>query len=239
MVEVETGKTLQRLSGHTEVVVAVAWRPHSEEIATGSLDKTVRFWNAQTGTLLKTLKDHADAISSVAYSDDGTRFASGSADRSAKVYRAEDGKRMAVLNAHQDGITRVAFRPKTKQLITVGADKTARVWSLEKMPVENPDRVQYEDSIINACAFSPDGSLFAWGAVSDCVRLFNGDASQQKLAFKEPEDWVYAVAIASDNDTLAAGTQDGKIYFWSAKANRRLRTVTLSPKEIRVEEAKP
>ena len=231
--DTQTWKPLHTLLGHTEVVYEVAWKPNAMELATGSLDKTARIWNAMTGECTRTIKDHADAVFGVAYSPDGKLLATGSADRSAKLFDTTSWKRVAVLTAHQEAITRVAFNQNGTLLVTAGADKVARVWAVKIGAMENPVRTMSEGDTINACVFSPDGTLLVWGASNRTVRVFNGDGSQQQRELKEPEDWVYSVAVAKDNQTVAAGTQDGKILFWDIKAGKLLRTITLKPEAIK------
>ncbi len=228
--DMATGKPVRTLQEHFDVVYAVAWKPNAAELATGSLDKTVRIWDAATGKCVRVLKDHADAVFGVAYSPDGKLLATGSADRSAKLTDTTTWKRVASLSAHQDGVTRVAFNHDGTLLATAGADKTVRVWKIEPSgKMENPLRTLNEGDVINACAFSPDGSLFVYGASNRTVKVFSGDGTQQKQSFGDVSDWVYSVAVAGDNQTVAAGTQDGKVLFWDAKAGKLLRTVSLPP----------
>ncbi len=232
-----TWKPLVTLAGHSEVVYAVAWKPGSAEIATGSLDKTARIWNAATGATLRTIKDHADAVFGVAYSTNGRLLATASADRTAKLYDTATWKRTDTLNAHQDVVTHVAFNSAGTLLATVGADKQMRVWKVDPGKIENPLRSQGEGDAINTCAFSPDDSLLVWGASNNVVKVFKGDGSGQQREMKDAKDWVYAVAIGSDNETIAAGTQEGKVYLWSAKDGKLRLTITLAPNGEHVETA--
>ncbi len=222
-----TWKPVRTLGEHAEVVYAVAFRPNTHELASGSLDKTVRIWNADTGQSVRTIKDHAEAVFGVAYSPDGKLLATGSGDRSVKLFQTTDYKRVASLTAHQDSVTQVAFNRDGTLLATASADRQMRVWKVEIGKMENPLRQQGEGDAINACAFSPDGSLLVYGASNSRVRVFNGDGSNQKQEMKDPQDWVYAVAIGADNQTVAAGTQDGKVFFWDAKQGKLLHTTTL------------
>jgi hypothetical protein len=220
-------KPLRTLTEHTEVVYAVAFRPNTHELATGSLDKTARIWNADTGQSTHLIKDHAEAVFGVAYSPDGKLLATASGDRSAKLFQTSDYKRVASLTAHQDAVTHVAFNQNGTLLATTSADRQIRIWKVEIGKMENPLRQQGEGDVINSCVFSPDGSLLVFGSSNSRVRVYNGDGSNQKQEWKDPEDWVYAVAVGADNQTVAAGTQDGKVLLWDAKQGKLLHTTTL------------
>ncbi|MEE2837047.1 MAG: serine/threonine-protein kinase, partial [Myxococcota bacterium] len=88
-----TGKCLQTLTGHgTEEIIgsynrrirqtqggavhAIAWSPNGEQVLTGSLDHTVRVWEASTGYCLHTLEGHSDKVKAVDWCPDGVRVVS-------------------------------------------------------------------------------------------------------------------------------------------------------------------
>jgi len=228
-------RIVQKLTGHTEVVYAVAWKPASMEIATGGLDKTVKIWDGSTGRLIRTIKDHADAVFGVAFAPNGKLLATASADRTAKLFDTSTWKRTDTLNAHQDTVTHVAFNGSSTMLASVGADKQMRIWKVDPGKIENPLRSQGEGDTINACAFSPDGSMLVWGASNNVLKVFNGDGSIQKREMKDAKEWLYSVAVGNDNDTVAGGTADGKVYLWSAKDGKLKLAVTILPTGPRVE----
>ncbi len=227
--ETQTWKPIRKLTEHTEVVYAIAWKPNAMEIATGSLDKTARIWDANTGKCVHIIKDHADSVFGVAYSPDGKLLATGSADRSAKIFDTATWKRVAILSAHQDAVTHVAFNKDGTLLATAGADNNVRIWQVKIGAMDNPVRNQGEGDMITDCAFSPDGSLFVWGAANHSIKVFNSDVSQEKASLQGAQDWVYSVAIGNDNQTVVAGTHDGCVLFWDVKSKKMLRTVTLLP----------
>src|ERR1700741_1409424 len=51
----------------------------------GSIDRTIKLWDAATGRLLRTFEGHARAVHSVALSPDGTRVLSGGDDNTLKL----------------------------------------------------------------------------------------------------------------------------------------------------------
>ena len=219
-----SGLVEKRLDGHTDVVVTVSWRSGTEEVATGSLDKTAALWNVGTGQRLRLLKDHADVVLAVAYSPSGEFLATASADRTAKIYRTRDGVRVAALNAHQDGIVRLAFSPDSKRLATGSADKSVRIWSVKDGPIENPDATQVEPEAITACAFSPDNQRLFWASASRKVKVFAANGRDFQMEFADATDWVTSLAATADGKTLVAGTLDGKLFTWDLETRKLLRS---------------
>jgi WD40 repeat protein len=64
----------------------VAFSPDGKRLASASVDRTVKVWDAATGQESLTLKGHTDYVMSVAFSPDGQRLASTSFDKTVKVW---------------------------------------------------------------------------------------------------------------------------------------------------------
>ena len=59
-----------------------AYSPDGRHIMSGSVDKTIRMWDAKTGSAVgKPFEGHTGSVWSVAYSPDGRYIISGSADK--------------------------------------------------------------------------------------------------------------------------------------------------------------
>ena len=64
------------IRGHNGILRRVAFSPDSQLLATASVDKTVKLWDAATGNEIETLRGHSGYVFSVAFSPDGQRLAS-------------------------------------------------------------------------------------------------------------------------------------------------------------------
>jgi hypothetical protein len=118
------------LTGHTDSVTSVAFRPLASLLASGSADATVRLWNTKTGAQAGTLTGHADGVTSVAFSPDGALLASGSSDATVRIWNPVTAALTATLTGHTDQVTSVAFSQKATGalLATSGRDGTIRLW---------------------------------------------------------------------------------------------------------------
>jgi WD40 repeat protein len=114
--------------GHTDPVCSVSWSPDGTRIASGSVDESVRVWDAATGQCVSILNGHSNYVSSVSWSPDGTRIASGSYDNSVRVWDAATGQCVSTLNGHSDWVNSVSWSPDGTRIASGSYDKSVRVW---------------------------------------------------------------------------------------------------------------
>jgi WD40 repeat protein len=82
----------------------VAFSPDGKRLASASMDRTVKVWDAAAGQEVLTLKGHTDQVQSVAFSPDGKRLASASMDRTVKVWDADMGQETPTLKGHNASV---------------------------------------------------------------------------------------------------------------------------------------
>jgi WD40 repeat protein len=86
VVDVETGRELQRFSAGSGVSVQTAFSPDGAEIATGGGDGSVRLFDVATGDERLVLLGHSATIHSVSYNADGSRLVTASSDGTVRVW---------------------------------------------------------------------------------------------------------------------------------------------------------
>ncbi|MER3559507.1 MAG: serine/threonine protein kinase, partial [Armatimonadota bacterium] len=70
-----SGATLTQWTAHNEEILALAFSPDGQQLATASFDGTVKLWQMPAGTLVRTFGGHTGTANAVAFSPDGTQLA--------------------------------------------------------------------------------------------------------------------------------------------------------------------
>ena len=117
-VENKPATPVREWSGHAGEIAALAVLPTaSHQFISGSLDGTLRHWDANDGQEIRKL-DHGAAITAVAVRRDGKRFVSLGEDQAAKLWNAEDGEQVAELKGDGRIQVQIATLDRSIQLAT-------------------------------------------------------------------------------------------------------------------------
>jgi serine/threonine-protein kinase len=82
------GSALHVLKGHSAAVTSLSWLSDGSQLASGSLDKTVRLWSAADGGAIVTI-NAGSQVRALAWSPNGSLLASGAEDRSVQLWKAD------------------------------------------------------------------------------------------------------------------------------------------------------
>ena len=137
-------------------------------LASGSVDHTIKLWNAGSGACEATLEGHADWVGALAVLADG-RLASGSGDGTIKLWSPASGTCEATLEGHARGVGALAVLADGR-LASGSHDKSIRIW--ESRDHRKRGSVQFiGDAVVTALAIAPDAFLLAAGDASGRVHF--------------------------------------------------------------------
>ena len=118
------------LSGHAWAVLAIAFSPNSNVVATGSDDNTIKLWEVNTGQVISTLLGHSWSVVTLAFSADGETLISGSRDKIVKFWSVSTKQEVGTLSGHVDSVSTVAISPDAQLIASGSRDKTIKLWEL-------------------------------------------------------------------------------------------------------------
>jgi WD40 repeat protein len=122
------GKLVRRLVNSSSPILLATFSSDGRQLATASLDLSIRLWDVATGRKLQTLQGHIARVTCLAFSPDGRRLASGSDDTSVKIWDVENGRELFDLHGHSGAVSALAFSPGDGQwLATAGTEGSIRL----------------------------------------------------------------------------------------------------------------
>jgi len=212
------GRPTRVLTGHTDLVLGLAFGPDGTWLVSVGQDGAVRWWDAASGRQLGVERPGPGALGCVAVSPDGRQAAVGSADGTVWLLpgRGErvppPGTAPRVLGHHADGaVGAVAFAPDGSRLASGGADRVVRLWDLggDRPPREltgHSDRVK-------SVAFHPDSRTLATGGFRS-IRRWDVETGEQTGELAGHDGGVWSAAYTPDGEALISGGADNEVRVW-------------------------
>ena len=244
--DVETGKPVLTLKGHTDDVVTVKYSPNGRYIASGGVDRALILWDAITGELLRKNTDHTDYVRDVTFSPDSKLLASAGWDGQALVFDALGGQRVASLKAAGAGtpaaaaataydktktskgragnVTSVAFSPDGSELLTASGDHLLRVWNTATWE-QKYTLTGHNDEVWDA-RYSPNGQYVVSGAWDNTARVWSLADHRCTRTIPAHVSDVWATAFSPDGQLIATGGGDRKVKFWDVATGTLVQDVS-------------
>jgi WD40 repeat protein/serine/threonine protein kinase len=228
--------------GHRAPVRGVAFSPDGTQIATASLDSSIKLWDAHSGQEINTLRGHKGTVDQVVFSSDGTHIASSSSDRTMRIWDASSGRTIATLEGDNDYVVKIAFSPDGAQLISASSNATLRRWDTSSGR-EISQSEKRESGV--GVAFSPDGTRFLSYNRSALILwdITNGqEIRRQSNAGRTPTSAVFSpdgrhIAVAG-HDIVTLWDSDLTQKLWTADGKGGwIRGLSFSPDGARIASA--
>ncbi|MBF2009495.1 MAG: WD40 repeat domain-containing protein, partial [Chlorogloeopsis fritschii C42_A2020_084] len=221
-VYVKLGK-VPNLEGHEDVVRSVAFSRDGQLIVSGSVDQTVRLWDAQTRQQIgESLQGHNSPVYSVAFSPDGSRIVSGGGDNKLRVWDTQTRQQVGELTGHEAAVLSVAFSLDGQRIVSSGLDKKLRLWDAQSLQLIAVSLEEHDDTVTSV-AFSPDGNRIVSGSADQKLRLWVAQSLQPiGVPLEGHNTVVWSVAFSPDGQRIVSGGFK-TLRLWDAQTGQTIR----------------
>ncbi|MBW7880651.1 MAG: TIR domain-containing protein [Anaerolineae bacterium] len=211
--DIATGRTVQQLTGHTNLVGAVDVSPDGRYAVSGSFDNTVRVWDIAAGTGIQ-VGTHTNQVIGVRFTPDGYA-----------VIAVSRGGQIMMWHANGDGLIRqfidpagditsvqaLALSADGSLLLTGGDESIVRLWDVATGDLL--ETVTIEDRAVRALGFHPDGTHFVVGSVNGSLTLWStdGDSTGRLTGHSRA---IITAEYTPDGMHVLSTSFDGTLRVW-------------------------
>jgi len=208
------------LSGHSDVVHALAFSPDGAFLASGGKEGSLRLWDVAAGRAVSVQRRREGPVRSVCYDPDGQHIASISGGQVIRVWAMPDGSETVTLDVAGEPVDAVIFTPDGLSLIAGDIRGVIRVIRLEDGQVST--QLQAHRLGIHTLALSPDGTLLASAGADKEIRVwrlndvFSGGVARPVLVCQGHQWLINQVAFSADGAWIGSVANDSTFRLWNA-----------------------
>ncbi|MCB0065046.1 MAG: AAA family ATPase [Caldilineaceae bacterium] len=222
-----TNLTGSAFAGYFGAVLAVAFSPDNQLLATATTDGDIQLWRTSDGQLAGVCHGNGRWIWTIAFHPNGQLLVSGSADRQVRIWDIGDfylvrpampsaGVPIRTLQGHTNAIFSVTYSPDGHLLASGSADGTIRLWRAGDGTLVNV--LTGHSAAVFAVAFDPscvEGSRLVSGSRDGSAHLWDTTTGQVLRTFTGHTDEILSLAIQPNGQQLVTAAWDQTVRVWS------------------------
>jgi WD40 repeat protein/predicted Ser/Thr protein kinase len=223
--------SLLSLKGHTRGVYCVCFSPDGRRLASASMDRTVKIWDAHTGKVVRTIEVRyrlgnrviAGVVYVLCWSPDGRHLAGAANNGTVKLWDGQTGQEVhtlqgQILKNRSNSMRSVCFSPDGRCLASASQDGTVQLWD----PQTGQEIRTLHTGQVSSVCFSPDCCRLAGASEGKTVKVWDAQTGQEVLSLKGHSGRVISVCFSPDGKRLASASMDQTVKVWDAQTGKEM-----------------
>lgn len=191
-----------------------AFSPDGTQIATGSYDGVVQFWNSHSGDQISTPLPHKTKIEELTFSPDSQYLGTASYRGECRIYELQGDLQSYLVLPHPIEVNDIVFSPTGELLATASRDGKVRFWKtatgeLLGQPLSNGVQAL-------RISFAEDADFFAVSSYNPAAQVWQFSTRQMAYAPLVHDDHVHYAKLTNDGSRLVtrAYSPYGTLQTW-------------------------
>lgn len=242
--DLQTGKEVRQLKGHTAPVHAVAFSADGQFALSAAgaqedkddepvaIDCTVRLWAVDLGKEVGAFEGHTGPVRAVGFVGKNTAVSAGS-DGTIRLWDLEKREEVRKFDNPPGAVKCLAVSADGKQMISGHSDKLGVLWDVSTG--KEVRRLEGAASPIHGVAFSPNGKFALTGTGTletkdeqakplDCVvRLWDVAKGQVLRSFDGHTGPVLSVVFSKEGGHALSASEDKTVRLWDVDTGKELK----------------
>ncbi|MBT6153106.1 MAG: hypothetical protein HOK71_09535 [Planctomycetaceae bacterium] len=215
----KTGTEVERLTGHTGAVLALALSADATSLFSGSADKTARRW---TPSVVDAVTAHVGNLNAVEFSGDGRQIFTAGTDKDIKSWSTIGLQPQQVYTGAAASVHSLAVSADGKLMAAVGEEPLVRLWATgQPQPLATHMLPAPQSTVL----FGTAGQQLLVAGTDKIVRNFGIVRADGKLQLELTQaghghtEAITGLAVAADKQTLFSVAADKTVKRWYAASH--------------------
>lgn len=218
--------------GHSKGIRDVWFADGGRKFVTSAYDKSIKLWDTETGSMLQRFGEGQSMAYCVRTNPDPLQpdvLLAGMQNKKILQFDMRTGDNVQEYNYHMDAVNTLTFVDGGGKFLSTSDDKTIRVWEFG-VPVQTQCIKDPSMHAISSASLSKDGKYWIGQSADNQIVTYSiGSKVRQntKKSFQGHACAGYAcqVGLSHDNQFVYSGDGDGKLFVWSWKSRRIVRSL--------------
>ena len=215
-------------TAHSQAVRDIQFDNDGRHFYSCGYDGYIKLWDTEVGKVVKSFKDKGTPYCVSVHSGDNNIFIIGSNSRKAVQYDARSGDITVEYTEHLGPVNTVSFCEDNKRIATTSDDKKLFIWEfgipVVTKHIADPDMF----SMPSAC-IHPSSRYISFQSMNNTIYTYEAFGRfrfipKRKFIGHLSSGFAVKPSFSPDGRYIISGDSTGRLFFWSFKTTKLLKT---------------